>query len=191
MKRSFTLIELVMVIGIMSIVGLLLIVFVKNGYDIYLRGQINSTITAEAHDLTSRIANGLRGTFKVLSASSTSFSAQTYFAPNDTSPTQITITKAGATVTLSTIQGVLQGDGSYIYAADTSVTKTIATHFVTNPTIPLFQYYNELGVLLGNPVDINNVHLIAINATIYSTLDTSKTSTGSTRVEFRNLKTNL
>lgn len=191
MKRSFTLIELVIVIGIMSMVGLLLIVFVKNGYDIYLRGQINSTITAEAHDLSSRIANGLRGTFKVLAASNTSFSAQTYFAPNDTSPTQIIITKDGATVTMSTIQGVLQGDGTYVYNAGTSVTKTITTHFMTNPATPLFQYYNELGVMLGSPVDINNVHLIGINATIYSTLDMTKTSTGTTRVEFRNLKTNL
>ncbi len=191
MKRSFTLIELIIVLGIMSIVGLLLIVFVKNGYGIYLRGQINSTITAEAHDLTSRIANGLRGTFKVISATNTSFSSQTYFAPNDTVPTQITVTKAGSTVTLATIPGVIQGDGTYVYNPGTSVTKTIASHFVTNPTIPLFQYYNELGVLLGNPVDIGNVHLIGINATIYSTLDVTKTSTGSTRVEFRNLKTNL
>lgn len=190
-RRSFALIELVVAIGVFAAIGLLLIIFVKNGYNIYLRGQISSTLTSESQDLTTRVANGLRSTFDILAASGTAVTAQTYFAPNDTTPTQVTITQAGASVTLSRIQGVLQNNGSYIYDAATATTKTIDTHFVANPTTPLFRYYDQSNTLLVAPIDIKNVHLIEVTATVYAVVDPTKTFTGTTRIELRNLKTNL
>lgn len=187
---SFTLIETLVAIGLLSMVGFVLLNFVTNAYSIYSRGQISSSIRAESDLLTSRIANALRGTFDVQVASSTNLTVLSYFAPTDTTPTKVSFSLSGSSVTLTTIQGEAAGE-TYTYDPQDAKTRAISSHFVASPPTPLFQYYNETATLLSSPIDIKAVHVIEITSTLQSPLDNKRTAEASTAVQLRNLKTNL
>ncbi len=189
-RRSFSLIELIMVIALMPIIGLILIYFIRNSLVIYQRGQILSNTSSESNDLTSRMTAALRGTFQINTATSTSVVALSYYAPADATPTQVTIQKNTNALSISTITGVFSNN-AYVYDPATAKTKTISTHLVTNPATPLFQYYDESNNLLVSPIDVKGVHLMTITSTVFSPLDQTRTQTSSTKIELRNLKTNL
>ena len=191
MKRhTFSLVELLVAMGVLSILGLILIQFTRDSYSIYLKGQINSTIHDESSSVTSRLANGLRGAYQVQSATNTTLTTLTYFAPADVTPTKITIQQAGSVVNLTIIQGVVAGN-SYVFDPASAITKSVTTHFVSNPTVPLFKYYDESNTLLANPPAVSAIHLIEVTSTVFSQIDTTKTAQSATKVQLRNLKTNL
>ncbi|MFA6082537.1 MAG: hypothetical protein WC773_03965 [Patescibacteria group bacterium] len=187
--KSFSLVELLVTVAILTIIGSILIAFVRNTYTLYYRGQYLSLTKTEADTLTTRIANALRGTYQVVSADASQITVLSYFAPADATPTQVTITKTGANITLSTIIGVASGS-TYTYDPGTATTRTINTHFVTNPATPLFQYESEMGTL-NLPISLPAVHLVTVSSTIFSTYNSTYTTTSSTKVNLRNLKTNL
>lgn len=189
-QRSFTLVELVVTMGVLSIVGLLLVQFIRDSYMVYLRGQISSTIHEESNSMTSRMANALRGTYQVQSATSATLIVLTYFAPTDVTPTKVTIQQTGTVINLTTIQGVISG-GTYVFDPATTVTRPITSHFVNNPPVPLFRYYDESNTLLSSTPAVSAVHLIEVTSTVYSQITPTKTASAVTKVELRNLKTNL
>lgn len=187
--RSFSLVEILVSMSILVIIGLLLIVFVRNGYTIYYRGQMSSLAKSESDMLTSRISNALRGTFQVLEASSTKVQVLSYYVPSDVTPTQVTFEKINSAIILTTIKGVASGQ-TFIYNPATAQTRTITSNFVNAPDTPLFRYESETNTL-AEPININAVHLIEITVTVFSPTNTSYTYQTSTKVNLRNLKTNL
>ncbi len=188
--RAFTLIEIMVVMMIMVMVGLLFAVFIRDSYILYQKGQIQSSVVQETDALTARIANVLRGTFQVQTANSTSLTVLAYYAPADTTPTKVTIQRDGANVTLTTIVGVVSGQ-TYTYPAGNAKSRIITYHFVSSPSIPLFRYYDESNTLLSGSINVTGVHLIEVTSTLYSPQNTTKTAVASTKIELRNLKTNL
>ena len=188
-QHSFSLIEILVSMSIFVIIGLLLIVFIRNSYTIYYRGQLSSLAKNESDMLTSRISNGLRGTFQVLEATATKVKVLSYYVPSDITPTQVTIEKVNSSIILTTIKGVANGQ-IYVYDPATAQTKTINTNFVNNPNIPLFRYESETAVI-NEPININAVHLIEVTISIFSPSNTAYTFQTSTKVNLRNLKTNL
>lgn len=188
-QNSFSLIEILVSMSIFVIIGLLLIVFIRNSYTIYYRGQISSLAKSESDMLTSRISNGLRGTFQVLEATAAKVKVLSYYVPSDVTPTQVTVEKVNSSIILTTIKGVANGQ-TYAYDPATAQVRTINTNFVNNPNIPLFRYESETDVLSA-PINITAVHLIEVTITVFSPSNTSFTYQTSTKVNLRNLKTNL
>ncbi|GEM_PF-5594763 len=187
---GFTILEMVVSITIMAIIGLVTLQLVRGGYVIFRRGQVSSSVNTEADSLTSRISNALRGTYSVQAASATSITVLSYYVPADATPTKVTITQTGNNLTLTTIIGVVAGD-SYTYDQAAAVTKTISTHMLTGVATPLFTYYDESNNLLAAPIVTQSVHLVETTVYIYSPTDQARTASSSTKVELRNLKTNL
>ncbi len=190
MKKTFTLIEIVISMAILSIIGLIIVTFTENGYNVFRNSQSLSVGVSESDALTSRLANALRGGFQVISATPSSITALSYYAPSDQTPTEVSISQSESQLILSTISGVASVGGGYSYDPTTAITKTIATNFDVNANVPLFQYYNENEVLLTSPIDINAIHLIHITVTVQSPT-INKILSSETDVELRNLKTNL
>jgi hypothetical protein len=187
--RSFTLIELMVSMFLFVIIGLLLIYFVRNGYTIYHKGQAASLAKGESDMLTTRISNALRGTFKVLEATPTKIVVYSYYVPSDITPTQVTFEKVNSTIVLTTIKGVASGQ-TYSYNPATAQIKTISSNFVANPPVPLFGYQSEVATL-NSPININAINLIEVNLTIFSQSNSNYIYQSSTKVNLRNLKTNL
>ena len=193
MKRisgAFSLIEMVVTAGLLTVVGLVMTTYLSNSFQIYRRGQVSSAVHGESSSLTSRISNALRGTFKVEATLGAAATVLTYLAPTDTVPTKLTIQHSGTSIQYITIVGVLSGD-SYIYDPASATTRTITTHQSSSSSTPLFRYYNESNTLLTDPVSVTAVHLIEVTTTIISPEDANQSATASTKVELRNLKTNL
>jgi hypothetical protein len=187
--RSFTLIELMVSMSLFVIIGLLLIYFVRNGYTIYNRGQIASLTKGESDMLTTRISNALRGTFQVLEATPTKIVVYSYYVPSDITPTKVTFEKINSTIVLTTIKGVAAGQ-TFAYDPATAQVRTITSNFVNNPSVPFLGYQSEDSIL-NTPININAVHLIEINLTIFSPSNSNYIYQSSTKVNLRNLKTNL
>ncbi|PIR82889.1 hypothetical protein COU19_03505 [Candidatus Kaiserbacteria bacterium CG10_big_fil_rev_8_21_14_0_10_56_12] len=178
--RGFTLIEMVVVIGLTSLIivalGFLLVFFYRTNTYIYQQTaatvQARQAIDGVVHDVREARHDATSAyPIRAAATSTLSFSAD---VNNNLVLEYVTYT-------------LTQGTLYRAVSSGTTSTTTLASSLANSTSTPLFRYFDASGVELSSPVDVSRVVSIVVTAVVESTSELGITSfTLSGRATLRN-----
>jgi type II secretory pathway pseudopilin PulG len=174
--RAFTLIETIIVVGILAVVGTTLSGIIQYFYrtnDYVL--QESAAVASARQGLTAAMENLREASYAddgsypigMAATSSVTFYADVY-GTGDVEKVRYYLLNG------TLYRGVTTATGSPAsYVGQTQSTTTIATYIVNATSSPVFQYYDNTGALLSSPIDIGSV--ASILTTIQVDVDIHRT----------------
>lgn len=203
MSPGFTLVELLVSVGILVVVMVSVYAFEANIfiYNNESQNQINNTWQAEAllktmaKELRTMVPSG-NGSYPISSVSTSSI---IFYAnvDNDNEVEQVRYILDTKPATTTLFRGVIQPSGSPVVYTQAPASTTLASGARASSTLPLFQYFDTYYEGTSSPMDmsvrqISDIRLIKINLIIDSDPNRSPVPrTFTTAISLRNLKTNL
>ncbi|MEK7552382.1 MAG: prepilin-type N-terminal cleavage/methylation domain-containing protein [Patescibacteria group bacterium] len=197
-QNGFTLLELVVVIGILSFVVFMVFrlesdIFVLNGLsqsslNSHFQGQnVMRTIIPELR----KSASSNLGAFPIVSVATSSI---TFFSDVDDDPIieQVRYYKQGSTI----MKGVINPVGSpLVYNPASEVVSVLATDIANSTSTPIFEYYDTnydgTSAPLSTPIDLLSIRLIKVTVVIDNNSNKLPAPlTFTSQVTLRNLKDN-
>jgi prepilin-type N-terminal cleavage/methylation domain-containing protein len=192
-QKGFTLIELVIAIAVSGILSSILFVFFGNSLAQYVTLQEDGSAFTDVSLNSQRIAAVLRGGTNITSATNSSITLYSYFAPNDQYVSIIkyypdaTSKRLLADVTRMTANPPI---GTPINGSLKTV--TIIDDFYVPTGTNTFEYLDSAGGTLGMPIaDYTTIKGVRINLVTKASKRNSVPTTLSVEVGLRNKKTNL
>ena len=192
---GFTLVETIVVIAVTTLItltlGTLLVYFYKtNAYTLEQSTQVAQArrgVEDAMKDLR-EASYGSDGSYPIATASTSQIA---FYANvnNDVNIERITYTRIGGTLYRTTL--AVTGNPP-TYVGGTYATSTVATSVTNNSGTPIFQYYNESGNLLAQPVDTSKVASVKTTLVIDVNVNRAPIAfTLSGAATLRNLKSQL
>lgn len=170
-KPGFTLIETVIVVGILSIVGTVLTVMIvsfyrTNSYIIQEGTAVQSSqrgLSQSLQDLR-EASYGDDGSYPIANAAT---STVTFYADvnNSSSVQKVRLYLSNGTL----YRGVTYSSGSPPAYSGAESTSVVATYVTNSTSTPIFQYYDNTGALLASPVNV--AQIASINTTLTIDVD--------------------
>lgn len=193
-QRGYTLPELVVVIVVIGVVVAAMFTFVSTSVRRYVGLQGESAAFGQLAKQSQRIAQVLRGTTDVTTATADDVTVYAYFYPNDSYVSLVRYykntdkTKLLADVTPMTANPPI---GTPITAK--KQTYTIIDSFYTAPGVQTFTYLDAYGTTLALPIsDLRTIKGVKISlAAPGDTIAKNSNNTITVQVSLRNRKTNL
>lgn len=193
-SAGFTIVELTVVMAIALIVSLAAYTIFSTLLNQYFGLQADGSEFTNLATQSQRVANVLRGTTDIVSASANDLTAYAYFSPNDTY--------------VSKVHYYLNSDSTTLYATVTPMTSnppigtpidsqaktyTIIPSYYAISGLNLFEYLDASGAALSLPIsDEHVIKSIKINLAVPANFPTpGGNQQVSLQVELRNRKTNL
>jgi prepilin-type N-terminal cleavage/methylation domain-containing protein len=193
-QAGFTIVEMTVVMAIALIVSLTAYTIFNTLLNQYFGLQQDGSEFTNLATQSQRLANVIRGTTDIVSASSTDLTVYAYFAPNDTYVSQVRYYLNGA-------QTVLYADVTPMTSnppIGTLITAQEKTHTIIDDYHPLsglnlFDYLDASGAVLSLPLaDEHTVKAIQVNLAVPANHPTPNGNQQiSLQVSLRNRKTNL
>lgn len=184
--RGFSLVEIVVAIGILSMIILAFDMITNSSYKIFRYNQNELSSLNKAATIMRDFERTTRGasSFESNTANTLIFLA---YQKGDThpAPSKISYYFTDNTLNKSVIPPVLGTDGKYTYTDETN--KKVTTFAGEVTTHDIFTYSDENSVQLTGTIQSASIRMIKINVTV----DGKVPATETTAVQLRNLKTNL
>lgn len=187
---GFTLIELIIVIGIASILLVGIGNFIVSALATYQYLQVQGNSAVDQTALVDRMGNVIRGATGIITAQGNTLTLYAYFSPADAVVDQVSYTVNGSTLQVS----VIPPSGTapnYTYNPASAKITTLSTNFTDSPN-PVFTYYDASGTQLASGFTTSQINQIGIYlSTNPNPAKLPKPLVLQTRVTLRNMKTNL
>jgi prepilin-type N-terminal cleavage/methylation domain-containing protein len=183
-QLGFTLVEMVVVIGILSIISAGLSLMIDSGYKVFRYSNNELSSLDQAAVVMRDFEKTVRGAtiFDVAQTSQVTFLAY-QAGDNYPAPSKISYFSNNGSYTKTVIPPTANGN-QFTYPDANKKTMIIASG-VTNTSF--FTFYNENGEVLAAPVQPEVIRMVKLDVTIGGKVPASETTT----VQIRNLKTNL
>lgn len=188
--KGMSLIELIITMPLIILGSLLLYTAVYRGWQAYLFASAQTKASYAAINTLDRVSRVVRSTNKIIAASANDLTIECYFSPRDSVPDRARYYLQGGFLKVDVIpaSGIAP---NYTYLPSDTKTYTI-TAIKNSGSDAVFQYFNENEVDIGTSPDILAVRQIGI---LLVTNPNPKVLPSdqrvSTKVQIRNLKTNL
>lgn len=190
-RRGFTLVELVVVIGLTSILGTIAFSYIIQAAKDNRKLQSQTEIQASLSLALDRVNRIVRSTTNLISADAVSLKLYGYPNAGDVAPSQIYFRISGGKV----VYDVTPPTGTapnYTYNPANTKTFTLLLKVTNSVNLPLFFYYDATNTILTSPPPLASVHAIAFAPSV---LDSGNVLTipvsAQTYDVLRNFKTNL
>ncbi len=187
---GYTLIEMLIVLGITTLISLPLGTFYIKGIKGYAYLEAQSQTSTELSTLSQRVVKVIRGTTGILDAQPNTLTIYGYFSPQDTVIKKIRYFVSGSNLSI----GVTPPSGTapnYTYPAANEVI-TVTRVDLAMGSNTLFSYYDDVGNVLSGAYTVGQIKQIgfyvAANA---NSKQINVPISIQTRVTLRNFKTNL
>jgi type II secretory pathway pseudopilin PulG len=194
-RRAFTIIELIVVAGLGSILGAIVVSVVVKSLSDNRRVEATSLVQRDINLGVDNINKVLRSTTQILEATNTTLRVRAYRNVGDAAPSEIYYRIATHNGEQAVRYDVTPASGTapnYTYDPQDTETFTLLPKVTNSDLLPLFKYYNEENVLLPVPVSLSEVRVIEV---LPSCLDITgmliNPITVTTKATLRNFKTNL
>jgi prepilin-type N-terminal cleavage/methylation domain-containing protein len=193
-ESGFTLPELVIVMAVIAVVTAAMFTFVTTSLRRYVGLQGESSAFGQMAKESQRVAQVLRGTTDITTATADEITAYAYFFPNDAYVSLVHYYKNPAKTQLYAEVTPMTANpptGSPITA--NKKTYTIIDKFHTVAGVQTFTYLDSLGNVLPLPIaDLHTIKGIRVSlATPGDTIQTGSNNIITLQVSLRNRKTNL
>lgn len=188
-RPGYTLVELLVVMPLIVMGSILLIWITNQGWRAYLFAAAQSKANYQTTHTLDRMSRVLRSTTKIYQAGDNEIIFESFFSPRDLVPDKTRYYIESSRLKIDTIpaSGVAPN-----YTYDEAAKKTYDMGEIRNDTTPLFRYYNESNQQVSDLNDIaaiRQLEVLLITNPYPNVLP--KNQEGSTKIQFRNLKTNL
>lgn len=194
-RKGFTIIELIVVAGLGSILGAIVVSVVIKNFSDNRRVESTSLVQRDINLAIDGVNKVLRSTTQILEATATTVKVRAYRNVGDVAPSEIYYYIATHNGQQAVRYSVIPASGTapnYTYNAQDAQTYTLLPKVTNNIGLPLFKFYDQNNVLLTSPVVLSEVRVIEVSP---SCLDIAGTLTTpivvTTRATLRNFKTNL
>lgn len=189
---GFTIVELLVVIVVAGVLSTVIYGFFSSSLRQYAGLQEDGTNFTELASQSHRIANVLRGTYDVVSASPNDLVVYAYFSPTDANVSLIHYYKNGAgTQLLADVTNMTANPPIGGTIPSTQKTYTVISNYHTSGSVNLFNYLTVGNVLLSTPIaDLHTIKGIEINLAVPNSSKVTDQAV-SIQVSLRNRKTNL
>ena len=187
-RKGYTLIEVIIALGIAVILIILIANLLVQGYRQYFLGFGSLQAQNELVLIMNNIADDLREATLLFDAQSQSITFRKYEKYTDSAPSQIRYFLDGTNLK----RGVIAPTGSgpdYTYDPDNEVVK-FKSSLIANGVQGIFSYYDKDGQLLSAPFILGNVTLIKLRFVFDQGKGKNPLNT-ETQVQLRFNKTNL
>ena len=193
MKRfssGFSLMEMIVVIGLVSVLSLLLSLIISRGFNSYRFSRESIEAQDEIALAMRDFEKKTRGATEIIMAGQYDLTFYVYLGDETCpAPSYVHYFLSGDELQRGIISPVQTGP-DITYPPENEVNKTIAKFIVV--TLPIFDYYDDSSQIMQFPIYIDSIKMIRI--TISSDEDINKPPlpiTETTTVNLRNLKKNL
>lgn len=191
-QNGFTIVELLVVIVVAAILSTVIYSFFSTSLRQYAGLQEDGTSFTELASQSHRVANVLRGTTDVVSASANDLVVYAYFSPTDANVSLLHYYKNGTgTQLLADVTNMTANPPIGVTIPATLKTYTIISNYHTTATVNLFNYLSAGGTILSTPIaDLHTIKGIEINLAVPNSSKVTDQAV-SIQVSLRNRKTNL
>ncbi|MDB5181631.1 MAG: hypothetical protein JWP13_394 [Candidatus Saccharibacteria bacterium] len=191
---GFTLVELTVVITLVGLIATSAYTFFNTSFSQYLSLQAEGSSFTELATQSQRVANVLRGTTDILSASKDEIDCYAYFSPSDAFVSRIRYYKAdNNTKLLADVTRMTANPPTGVLIPESTQTFTIIDNFRNQAGVNTFSYLNASGGVLAMPIsDLRTIKGIQVTLVSHGgNLSANSSQTISLQVSLRNRKTNL
>lgn len=194
-RKAFTIIELIVVAGLGSMLGAIVVSVVIKSFSDNRRLEATSLVQRDINLAIDGVNKVLRSTTKLIEATTVTLRVRAYKNVSDVAPSEIYYYIAAHNGEQAVRYEVIPASGSapnYTYDPSAAIAYTLLPKVTNTTSLPLFKYYNENNVILGSPVALSEVRVIEILPSALDITDALLTPiTVTTRATLRNFKTNL
>lgn len=187
MKKGLTLLEILITFAIASIIVVSFANFIFNTFKTYDRGEDTTRLQNDSLAASSLIEKELRATTAVINAQANTLTIQAYAVSSSAPPDQIRYYIENNQLK----RGLIPPTGSppnYTYNPASETIKIITANVVSNP---LFEYFDQNGAQLSQPVLAASVTLVKFNLTLDTDITKPPDAVAtSLKIQLRNRKMN-
>jgi type II secretory pathway pseudopilin PulG len=188
-ESGFSIVELLIALLLAVMVSVIFITFFRTSLVQYLNIQKDGTTATALAAQEARLANVLRGTTSVVSASGNDLVLYAYFYPSDAYVSKLHYYVLNSQL-LATMTPMTANPPTGTPIAASAKTYTIISNLYQNGTTPLFAYIDSSNTALATPVsDLNAIKQIQVN--LAATASNGGNQSMNLQVVLRNMKTNL
>jgi prepilin-type N-terminal cleavage/methylation domain-containing protein len=194
LARGFTLVEIMITMAIATIISLTAYTIFSTLFNQYFGLQADGSQFTNLATQSQRIANVLRGTTDIVSASNTDLTAYAYFSPNDNYVSQIRYyLNGGSTALFADVTPMTANPPIGTLLTAQKRTYTIIPEYHPLAGLNLFEYLGSNNSVLPMPIaDEQSIKSIRINLSVPADHPTPNGNQQiSLQVNLRNRKTNL
>jgi len=192
-QPAFTLIEVIVTIGCVSILVLVFERFLTANIKAYYQNSLKLNMTDQSINAFGYLNPDIRGATQIINCAPNTLSF--YLKIGDANTTAKKLTYALDQNSQSLARKVIEPSGTppnYTYLDEDSVSKNISILVSNTDAMPIFYYYDRNGTLLDTPCQPTQVRMIKVDLRHkgngnYATGEISS----ETRIDLRNLKDNL
>ena len=188
-RPGYTLVELLVVLPLIVMGSILLIWITYQGWRAYLFAAAQSKANYETTRLLDRMSRVLRSTTRIYEVKNNEIVFESFYSPRDVVPDKSRYYIDGTRLKIDTIPATGTAPN---YTYDELTKKTYDLGEIRNGGSNLFRYYDENNQSLTDLTDVaavKQIEIVLITNPYPEVLP--KDQEGSTKVQLRNLKTNL
>lgn len=194
-KRGFTIIELIVVMGLAALLGGIVVSVIISSYQNNRKVESISIVQRDINLSIDRINRVLRSTTQIQSATETTLRIRGYLNASDENPSEIYFFIGVHNGNNALRYDVIPPTGTapnFTYDPENAETFTLLPHVTNTVGDSLFTYFDDDAVQLSSPINLSAIKAVEVKP---SALDSSGVLTTpitvSTRATLRNFKNNL
>jgi len=188
-QGGFSIVELLIALLLAVMVSLIFITFFRTSLVQYLNIQKDGSTATVLAAQEARLANVLRSTTSVVSASANDLVLYAYFYPSDAYVSKLHYYVSNGQL-LATMTPMSANPPTGTPLTGSAKTFTIIPNFYQDGSTPLFAYIDSSNTALGTPVgDLNAIKQVQVN--LAATASNGANQSMTLQVVLRNMKTNL
>ena len=188
-KKGITLVELIVTSGIVVILTLVVTVIMVRSISAYRLSNKSVSLQEDAAKVMREFEYSARAASEIVTADSDEFTYLRYFDLVSSSPSQVRFFVDGNQLKMGRVEPV-GVEPSVSYPPENEAVTLLVENLI-NPT-EVFYYYDDNSALLSEPIAESGIRMAEIVVTLDDDpSNTPEAVTEQTKVQFRNLKTNL
>lgn len=188
-KPAFTLIELIIVVGMISVLAALISVLFVRSIHSYEISRKEMELEAKGTAVMEDFESETRSATKIVLNSQNSLTYYRFFDLTSLNPSQVRYFISGNQLKIGITPPIIIGQ-NVTYPSQNEVIKTVADNLIDTSNI--FSYFDSNGSELSDPINPAQIRMIGINISMDNDVNNPPGPVvDSTKVSLRNLKDNL